>query len=166
MSNLLQFSSESAYFSQSLPPSLKALLDKALQVKDTNKREDLLLQARENWVGQIDVHISLYKFYFVQARYDQAEAAVWASLVQAAKQIGCTRNYRRLSKKSADWQLKNGPERLYLFSLKALGVCRLRRGRVLAAKTVLAKLRELDTHDEIGGLAFYEIACSFFSDEG
>jgi Flp pilus assembly protein TadD len=55
--------------------------------------------------------------------------------------------------------------RVYLFSLKALGVVRLRRGRVADAERVLTKLLELDPQDEIGGRNFLDIATSFREQE-
>ena len=94
-------------------------------------------------------------------RYAEAEAAVWEALRRAAACAGFSRNYRRLHPASADWQTRRGAERLYLFSLKALGVIRLRRGKVDNARRVLEKLLQLDPGNEIGGEAFLQIARAF-----
>ncbi len=165
MSNVLHFQGERAFFSRNTPARLQVLLDHALAADDVLSRERSLLNARKDWPNEPDAHISLYKFYFVEAQYQKAEAAVWSALKCAAAGIGCNRNYRRLSADSADWGKREGSERFYLFSLKALGVCRLRRGRVRAAYAVLKKLNELDAYDEIGGNAFFNIASSFFFED-
>lgn len=162
--NVIAFRQEHAYFAAATPVDLQLLLDQALLMTDMSKKEQLLVKARKLWPQAPDVHIALYKFYFVVAQYNQAEAAVWQALRIAAGKAGFNRNYRRLTCHSANWQQLDCPARLYLFSLKALGVCRLRRGRVLAAYAVLKKLLELDPSDGIGGAAFLAIAQSFFDE--
>lgn len=165
MAEVLPFGSKRAFFSDSTPPELRQLLNAALELRAEAELERLLLKARRQWPQEPDAHISLYKFYFVSKRYEKAEAAVWAALRAAAGELAINRNYRRLSSSSADWTQRCGPERLYLFSLKALGVIRLRRGRVAQARAVLDKLLELDPQDEIGGGAFLHIARSFTEED-
>ncbi len=150
-----------AFFSDHTPSGLRYLLNSARNLGHPAAIEALLLEARRRWAEEPDAHIGLYKFYFRQARYVEAEAAVWAALRSAAGCAGFSRNYRRLHPASADWQTHRGAERLYLFSLKALGVIRLRRGKVDNARRVLEKLLELDPGDEIGGEAFLQIARAF-----
>jgi hypothetical protein len=113
------------------------------------------------WPHELDAYIALYKHHFQSAQYREAEKAVWATLREAARQGGFTRNYRRLTSESADWLNDKSVSRLYLFSLKALGVIRLRRGRIRLAESVLSKLLQLDPQDEIGGSNFLEIARNF-----
>lgn len=165
MAEVLLFAGERAFFSERTPEALRFLLNSALCAAEPQAREALLLEARARWPGEPDAHIGLYKFYFVSTRYAEAEAAVWAALRAAAALAGFDRNYRRLHPGSADWRLRQGAERLYLFSLKALGVIRLRRERVAAARRVLEKLAELDPGDKIGGGAFLHIARSFTEDD-
>lgn len=161
MAEVLLFAPERAFFSASTPQKLRSLLNHALCAATPDGVEALLLEARRRWPQEPDAHIALYKFYFVSRRYAEAEAAVWLALREAAQLAGFDRNYRRLQPRSADWSRRQGAERLYLFSLKALGVIRLRRGRVAQARRVLEKLLELDPVDEIGGGAFLHIARSF-----
>ncbi|PMR73796.1 tetratricopeptide repeat protein [Billgrantia endophytica] len=161
MSNVTLLRSKRAFFSDTVPQALRYLLDHALCADAPETVEALLLEARRRWPQEPDAHIGLYKFYFVNGRYREAEAAVWAALRAAAAGAGFDRNYRRLHAHSADWSRRRGLERLYLFSLKALGVIRLRRGKVDAARRALEKLLELDPVDEIGGDAFLQIALSF-----
>lgn len=161
MAEVLQLAPERAYFSERTPHRLRGLLDQALVAATPAGVEALLLEARRRWPQEPDAHIGLYKFYFVSQRYREAEAAVWQALREAAQGAGISRNYRRQHPASADWSQRQGPLRLYLFSLKALGVIRLRRGRVAQAERALAKLLQLDPNDEIGGGAFLQIARSF-----
>jgi tetratricopeptide (TPR) repeat protein len=165
MAEVLMFAGERAFFSERTPHKLRYLLNHALCAATPDGVEALLLEARRRWPEEPDAHIGLYKFYFVRARYQDAEAAVWAALRAAAGVAGFGRNYRRLHPGSADWSRRQGGERLYLFSLKALGVIRLRRARVTQARCVLEKLLELDPVDEIGGGAFLQIARSFSEDD-
>lgn len=165
MQNVVPLREQRAFFSRTTPVALQQILDSALVETRTDIKESTLLQARMVWPEEPDTHISLYKFYFVSGEYNKAEAAVWYAMKMAAQMLGISKNYRRLTGSSADWSKRAGPERLYLFSLKALGVCRLRRGRVLAAHTVLHRLSLLDPNDEIGGHAFLGIAASFFDAE-
>ncbi|MHC8286908.1 hypothetical protein ACYZUD_08770 [Pseudomonas sp. XS1P51] len=164
MADVSLLSSRRAYFSSKTPQGLRYLLDHALCAQSPLVIETSLLEARRRWPKEPDAHIGLYKFYFVASRYVEAEAAVWAALRIAATNAGFSRNYRRLGPDSADWSRRDGAERLYLFSLKALGVIRLRRAKVAGARRVLEKLLELDPFDEIGGAAFLRIAQSFDED--
>ncbi len=164
MAEVLLFTPERAFFADSAPAELRHVLNHALCATDPQAQEALLLEARRRWPQEPDVHISLYKFYFVSARYPEAEAAVWQALKIGAQIAGFSRNYRRLTPASADWSQRRGAIRLYLFSLKALGVIRLRRQKVNDARRVLEKLLELDPSDEIGGGSFLHIARSFAED--
>ena len=165
MAEVLLFTPERAFFSDRAPAELRHVLNHALCATDAEAQEALLLEARRRWPQEPDVHISLYKFYFVNVRYAAAEAAVWQALRIGAQLAGFDRNYRRLTRASADWSQRRGAIRLYLFSLKALGVIRLRRQRVSDARRVLEKLLELDPADEIGGGSFLQIARSFYEED-
>lgn len=166
MSKILSFPSHrspagSLFFSGAPPEALSALLNRADMLVDSAEPE--LLGAVAKWPESLDARIALYKFYFRRGRYEEAERAIWATLREAARQSGFRWNYRLLTSDSADWEDHQAPSRLYLFSLKALGVVRLRRGKTDAARRVLSKLLELDPHDGIGGGAFLSIAEEFES---
>jgi tetratricopeptide (TPR) repeat protein len=107
------------------------------------------------------VYFARYKFHFYQNHLAEAETAAREGLAAAAAQGGFPADWRSLTRESASWQTRRGATRLYLFSLKALGVIRLRRGKVDNARRVLEKLLELDPGNEIGGEAFLQIARAF-----
>jgi hypothetical protein len=158
MAEVVLFDGGRDFFSSRAPQPLRYLLHAATLSENVSQTEKLLVEARSRWPGEPDAHIALYKFYFVMARYADAERTVWRSICEAAACANITRNYRRLSGHSADWKTREGPTRWYLFNLKALGVVRLRRERAHEAQRVLQKLLELDPSDEIGGGAFLQIA--------
>lgn len=149
------------FFSDHTDEILAVELKKAGLAANPDEKEAILLAAIEQWPRALDTYIALYKFYFRTAQYQQAEAQVWKTLFEASRQGGFNRNYRRLTRSSANWLDDKSIARLYLFSLKALGVIRLRRGKIPQAKNVLTKLLELDPYDEIGGSNFLAIAESF-----
>ncbi len=159
MAEVLLFDNGRSFFTGGdAPQPLRFLLHSATQSTDAATTERLLLEARERWPQHADGHLALYKFYFVAARYVDAERAVWRSLREAAALGGFHYRYRRLDRDSADWSRRDGAPRWYLFNLKALGVIRLRRARAAASQRVLEKLLELDPVDEIGGGSFLLIA--------
>lgn len=166
MSKLIQFPSTrtpsgSLLFSGAPPEALSARLTQRGMLIDDTSAETELVAAVSTWPRSLDARIALYKFYFRRGRYVEAERAILATLREAAQQSGFRWNYRLLRPDTADWEDHQAPSRLYLFSLKALGVVRLRRGKVGAARRVLSKLLELDPHDGVGGGAFLSIAREF-----
>lgn len=166
MNNIALFEGKPRYFSDILPDALGLMLYQASSSGDPLEKERILQQALARWPQALDTYIALYKLYFRTARYREAECQVWLTLTEAARQGGFPRNYRRLHQDSAAWLEDQSISRLYLFSLKALGVIRLRRGRVRQAHQVLSKLLELDPTDEIGGSNFLAIAQSVLEEEG
>lgn len=166
MNQAIQIDDGQRFFSDGTPAALARLLNDANATADPDRKGALLRAAVEEWPGGLDAHIALYKFYFRTAQYRQAEKAVWATLREAAQQGGFNWKYRHLTATDAEWLDDHSVSRLYLFSLKALGVIRLRRGRIGLAKRVLEKLMALDPHDEVGGGTFLGIARRFDDVDG
>lgn len=161
----LLFTEERSYFSPQTPDRLKLLLDKARGEKSEQAREAQLVSAARNWKQEPDAHISLYKHYFVTGQYRLAEKSVFMAIHQGALRLGISHNYWQWSSSTADWTKRSGPERLCLFSLKALGVIRLRLAEVTKSAKVLTKLLELDPSNEIGGDAFLNIALAIIEED-
>lgn len=165
MDNIALIDGQQRYFSDKLPDELGLILYQASTKTDPLEKEQLLLTALERWPESLDTYIALYKLYFRTARYEEAERQVWRTLKTSARLGGFRWNYRLLKADTAPWLEDQTVARLYLFSLKALGVIRLRRGRVILAHRVLSKLLELDINDEIGGSNFHGIAVRFIEEE-
>lgn len=152
----------SRYFSSKLPPELELELNR-LSYNDKSIAEGLeaqLVDINSRWPEFVDTYIALFKYYFRTAQYRLAEVTVWQAMRLTSSRGGFRRNYRLLTPDSEDWLAGDSDQRHYLFCLKALGVIRLRRGRISLAKKVLAKLEELDPYDEIGGGNYLLIANS------
>lgn len=153
------------YFSSVVNDELALQLDRAARLTDPSAREAILLQAKARWPQALDVLIALYKLYFRTASFREAEVIAWAALRESSRQGGFHWNYRSLTRETADWLDDHAVSRLYLFSLKALGVIRLRQGRVVLSERALSKVLELDPQDEIGAGNFLAIARSWLEDE-
>lgn len=163
MADIRSIDGRPAYFSEDTPPEVARLLARAALISDPRSRAGLLDETLAKYPWALDAHIALYKLYFRTGRHREAERAAWHALLEAARQGGFSRNYRLLSPESADWLGDGSVSRLYLFSLKALGVIRLRRGRVALARLALEKVLELDPEDELGAGNFLNIARGFHS---
>ena len=166
-------SGERQFFSQQLPAALSLELNQLLAeqfqdngvspltVKDSNTLESRFRNMQQQWPQCVDPRIALFKLYFRTGRYPEAEREVWAAMSLLSGRQAFTRNYRLLRPEATDWLCNDSDQRQFLFCMKALGVIRLRRGKILLAKKVLGKLAELDPYDEIGGGSYWQIAQSF-----
>ena len=96
------------------------------------------------------VYFARYKFHFYRKQLAEAEAAAREGLAAAAAQGSFPADWRILTPESAAWSPAAGPERFYLFSLKALAFIRLRRGDTRESLALLAKLAEIDPADQVG----------------
>lgn len=165
MAEIASIDGRPAYFSDHTLPEVARRLARAGLETDPAARGELLRAALAEHPGALDAHIALYKLCFRTGRHREAERAVWHALGEAARQGGFRRNYRLLGPSSADWLNEQSVSRLYLFSLKALGVVRLRRGRIALAERVLSKVLELDPQDELGAGNFRSIARSMAEED-
>jgi len=159
MCNHLLFPKEQVLFGRNIPAPVNALLQQAVRAyDDTDRAEDLLRQAQRMDPEQLEVYIALYKFYFYKLRLEDAEGVTREALARAAGQGGFDADWQTLGPASANWFRVDGPERVYLYSLKALGFIRLRRMDFRGGEAILDKLAELDPQDQVGGSVLLELA--------
>lgn len=146
-------------FGHGLPVDIKLLLQRATRAyEDTPVAESLLMQARQLAPDALEVGIALYKFYFYKFRLTEAEAIALQTLTRAAELGGFSPDWNQLDIYAASWSEPFGPERAYLFTLKALAFINLRLERVYDAKAILSKLDELDPMDQVGGSVIRDLA--------
>jgi hypothetical protein len=165
MSRVIPIDGPAVLFSDRPDPEAARMLRQADAASDPEVKGEILRKAVAAHPHALDAHVALYKFHFRTGAFRDAERAVWHALIEVARQGGFGFRYNRLTRDTAPWLTDKSVARIYLFSLKALGVVRLRRGRVAAAERVLTKLLELDPRDEIGGSNFLGIARSFHDED-
>jgi len=139
-------------------PALPLLKRAMRNYDDADFTEQLLLRAHAIDRECLHVYFALYKFYFYRKQFDAAEKIVRTGLTIAARLGGFPEFIDQLTPLSTDWSLAHGAERFFLFSLKALAFIRLRQGDREDSDHILAKLRELDPDDRVGGSVIGELA--------
>lgn len=111
--------------------------------------EALLWEAHRMGPRVLPVFYALYKFYFNRKQLDEAERVALIGLDAAAREGGFPSDWRRLAADSTDWT-KEGAQRFFLFTMKALAFINLRRDRADEALAILDKLTEIDPQDQVG----------------
>lgn len=158
---------ERVRFGRDIPAAVNALLQQAAANTDHfDVAEQALLQARELAPQQLEVFIALYKLYFYRGHTEKAEQVVLQALHTAAASGGFNPDWRELSHDSADWHCLDGPERVYLYSLKALCFIRLRQDDSAAAGELFAALRRLDPQDQVGAGVLVDLAAGLAEHDG
>ncbi len=152
---------ESVIFARDIDPEVNARLQQAVAcAQDFERARDLMLEAMRIDQDQLAVHIALYKFYFYRGYLAESEEVVRDALQRAARQAGIATDWRELDPASCDWRQPESPQRVYLYSLKALSFIRLRREDAIQARTILGKLAELDPDDLVGASVIAALADS------
>ena len=73
---------------------------------------------------------------------------------------GFTADWKQLFPQSAQWTKADSVERVYLYTMKALGFIRLRLLDLAGSEEILNKLQILDPHDQVGGSVILELAAN------
>ena len=149
--NVHTFLHEEVHFGFGLAPAINASLQRAA-VMVASKKEALkaLLEANRSAPDQLEVLIALYKFYFYQGEIEQAEDLVFQTLIKASLQGGFSHKWETLTTECANWNTIRGPERIFLYSLKALAFIRLRQEDLRNSAAILDVLERLDPNDQVG----------------
>lgn len=155
----MQVLEERVHFGKDIHPEVNACLQEAVAcASDFDRARALLYKARDIQPDQLEVYVALYKFCFYRGFLDEAEQVARDALQQSARNGGFEADWQQLDENSTDWTLGEGPARLYLYSLKALSFIRLRQGQHEQARASLAKLKQLDVNDLVGGSVIMELA--------
>ena len=156
---------ERVTFARDIKPEVNSALQNAVACADDFERaREYLYQARALDPDQLEVYVALYKFCFYRGHFDEAEQIALDALARAADNGGFARDWTQLHAASTDWSRIDTPARLYLYSLKALGFIRLRKGDNAGAKEALGALEGLDPEDQVGGSVIMTLAASLEDD--
>jgi len=132
--------------------TINALLNAPLDLRHGwSRTERLIDDARHALPDRLELNVAMYKLFAYSGRLDAAETLIDETLVRAAQAGGFDPDPTRLDAGDPRWQSAQGNDRLYLYSLKAMGFVRLRQENVDGAVSVLAELARLDPFDQVGG---------------
>lgn len=159
MGELLAFNEGKLFFSSSLPYKVRLLMQDAINhYGETSRAEASIREALAEVPDSLEVLVALYKFYFYKKRLVEAESIVYLTLRKAAEQSGFSADWRILTSADADWNRSEGPQRVFLFTLKALAFIRLRLSDYAECRQILDKIQELDRDDLIGSSVISNLA--------
>ncbi|WP_353570993.1 hypothetical protein [Candidatus Albibeggiatoa sp. nov. BB20] len=124
MANITQlFAEDNIQFGQNIPEHINAYLQQAAKNYDNIEvAEQLLWKAQQLKPQQLEVYIALYKFYFYQARLEEAEQVAQQALQMCAQVGGFNPDWTQLTEDSANWQDPNLAESIYMYTLKGVGI--------------------------------------------
>lgn len=132
--------------------TINALLNAPLDLRHGwDRTERLIDDARHAMPDRLELNVAMYKLLAYSGRLEAAEALIAETLERAAAARGFDADPARLAADDARWVAASGVDRLYLYSLKAMGFVRLRRNNVDCAVSVLDELARLDPLDQVGG---------------
>ncbi|MGR9053509.1 MAG: hypothetical protein ACU84J_12755 [Gammaproteobacteria bacterium] len=153
------FIEDAVLFSPNMPEPVNNLLQAAVVASrnDKPRAEQLFQEAFQLDSGCLQTYFALYKFYFYQARLEEAETYVLAGLQEAAKQGGFAAEYRLLLESKRN--MYDGEIALfYLYTLKALAFIKLRQQQPAVAHEVLDAIKQLDPEDRSGASVIMDLA--------
>lgn len=145
------FTGEAAHelFGGEPPPSIRPLLDQAQGVP-REQVAGLLWTAQACAPQALAVYYLLYKCHAGQRQFALAEKAARTGLAEAARQAGLPEDWRQVTPDLADFG-GTGPQRFWLFTLKALAFISVRSGRPDEAQALLDQIARLDPQASVGG---------------
>ena len=137
--NLLTGEASELFYGGEVPDSVRELLRTATQALPS-QRGALLWLAQASTPQTLAIYYLLYKHHAGRRELDQAQRAAELGLVQAARQAGLPEDYRSVTAIHTLDSTQDGPQRFWLFTLKALAFIRLRAGDVSGAKDLLERV--------------------------
>ena len=149
---------ERVRFGRHLDAVCNAYLQEAAASVQSDRAAALLNKAARRAPDALAVDVARYKFYFYRGDLAEAERIVRTALAKAATQGGFEPDWRRGREALAGRGDTDGPQRYYLYALKALAFIRLRRGAAEEALSILQGLQALDPGDLVGSSVIAEIA--------
>ncbi len=150
---------ERVLFARDIAADVNACLQAAVAcAHDFDRARELLYRAKAMAPDQLEVYVALYKFLFYRHHLDEAQAITEEALQRAAMKGRFDADWQELMPDSADWMHSDGPERMYLYSLKALAFISLRKDRPVHSMAILAKLKQLDPQDQVGWSVIEQLA--------
>jgi tetratricopeptide (TPR) repeat protein len=159
MMDLQDFNGEMLYFDEPEPPRVAELLLAASQHYGLGDAEKFLLEAYALAPQNLTVLVGMYRFYYYQHRYADANNIAHAAMSAVATKIDFPADWCELDmNKLGGGVLKSmGLVRFYLLALKGAGYLNLRLGNFEMGLRMLRKVRELDEADRLGAKLLLDV---------
>jgi len=152
--------------SADVPPGARSFMQQAIdQYENTEQAESLLLKALQLAPEELEIYIAIYKFYFYKKHFNSAEHFANLTLNVAAKQSGIDSEWVKLTTSSCDWLNPSNAQRVFLYTMKAIGFIYLRTKRLQQGENILSKLLALDINDLVGGSVVMSLAQTLLESE-
>ncbi|MGR8934701.1 MAG: hypothetical protein ACU837_09975 [Gammaproteobacteria bacterium] len=152
---------ERVTFSPNIPEEVNRLLQSGVAAtrSDAEQAQQFFRQAQQLAPQCLQTYFALYKFYFHHRRLNEAEQVALAALEEAARQAQFPSDWRRLAYETQVRDFYTGDAALfYLYTLKALAFIKLRQGRTVEARVILAQLQRFDPEDRCGSSVINSLA--------
>lgn len=147
--NLFTGNASDAFFGGEVSAPVRELLHRAASAV-AGERAALLWTAHALAPDCLAIYYALYKHHAGRREFELAERAAWRGLQEAARQGGIGTDWRAVEPAPHLDFSQDGPQRFWLFTLKALSFIHLRSERPEMAGELLAKLHQLDPQAQTG----------------
>lgn len=149
---------EVTYFPHSSNRTDAALQQVIACYDDTEQAEKILLDRLEESDHELGTYIAIFKFYFYKKHFGNAKHYAYETLDRASKEGGFSRNWEELDRSIFQENSEESPQRVYLYTLKALSFIYLRLEMFDISTNILGKLAELDPQDVVGWSVIQAVA--------
>lgn len=151
--------SEQILFGRHIAPEVETLLQHAAYTSsiDETLAETKLWHAQQMHPEQLEVYIVIYKYYFYHSRLQEALQTLRQAIHAAAEVGGFPADWHEVKADSCNWGNNESPQKVYLYSLKALSFILLRLGSADMSYQILQKLYEIDPLVQTGSMVMREL---------
>jgi len=158
--DFLDFDDHSLYFDEPLTRQQDSMLRQASEQYPSPEAERLLDRLHVQRPESLIVLVALYRFYYYQHRYEEALEIAEQAMSVAAKMMGLTISWARLSEQYLGQGafVSMGLIRFYMLALKGSAYLMMRLGLVEQALPRLSKIVELDPSDQFGAAFLLHMA--------
>jgi hypothetical protein len=159
--------SEHILFGRDISAEINTLLQHAAHASsfDEKRAEQRLWRVQQMHPRQLVVYIVIYKFYLFRGRLAEAHQTLRQAMVMAAEEGGFAADWTALHADATAWHSPDGPQRVYLYCLKALSVILQRMGGVDESYRIVKKLYEIDPGDQTGASVMRMLARDVMQEE-
>lgn len=158
--DFLDFNGGDLYFDSQTNPEIETMIAQAANLYPHEMAEFNLLRCYYFEPSNLNVHVSLYRYYYYKHELDAAWKIIQRTIKVSGQRLGYSKNWYHLDKQDLynGILVSMGLTRYYLLALKASAYLLMRMGKLNQAVLRLEKVIELDSRDQFGAQALLTIA--------